>query len=1057
MNNNAEFKTLYKVLAALSFLIVFIALTIGSQPSVPFWDCGERLAMMRWQQICHPPGTPLFSIIGAIVNVLVPFGNVGWHGNMISVTASSLTVMFLFFIAVLVIKNLRKDPVETLTDALAVYGSAFVGALGFGFSATLWFNGVESEVYATSILTVSIVIYLLMRWTTVADEPDNERYLLVCLYLTALSMGVHFLGTLSLFTIILVVYFRKYEVTPKTFLCLVIAGVVSYVVVLDMIAQGLPAYLSGHTTTRTEAMEFTIQNSGALQVLTVLLILGIVYWFIRSYKKKKPVQSLISFALILVIFCFSIYSHVLIRAHANPPMSENSPKTFSVLGSYIRREQYGTAPIWPRRYQSEDYFIRCYNKQDNNGNYVYGQWNEPGRKIVQRKDGSQMYATDWNNVNTGGELSYMWKYQASHMYFRYLFWNFVGRMSNVQDEGVAWFDTRGADEANYKTGNEGVYPIRYFGLPLLFGLIGLYYHFKRNPKNAFIFLSTFLVFGVVLALYQNQQEPQPRERDYFYVGSFLIWGLWMCVGTYALISMLVKKRNAVALTSVLLLISFVLVPFNMAYSTIPAYSRDGKWLTFDYAYNVLQSLAEDAILFTNGDNDTFCVWYMQDVEGVRRDVRVANLSLGQTLWYVNQLKNMQPWGAKKVPISFSDESLQVEDEYSETALSYEFGAAKTDKIAVDKSILAQFTNDANIINNGSVTMTFVGKENRKDDKGNPLYFFGVNHKLVRDVIITNKFERPVYFISSAGSDAMCGLERYMRTEGLCKRICPVPQNQVDGNDAYNEEVMDALINNIDNTDAISKTQKYGFKFRNLSKESICYEETDRRTVMMSYPGLFIGYATYLAEVKNDYERAQKVMDAYLTNIPLKKFPLPSEFEARITSIYQVCGNTEKSQVYARIGIKSCEEQIANENLDPQVIYYEQIGRYYGPYQICADLYKIIGEWDKAKAKLEQLATKMQVYQQQVQQSGDKEGAMQLGFRVASLRLSVELLVVDKLEQEGNYAAALEEVKKLETKLSSDEDPYSQYFLGSMMARRNDYERKLGLKTTADTSLLMNAQ
>jgi tetratricopeptide (TPR) repeat protein len=1047
-------KKLHYALAALSFFIILVLFTVTVQPSVPFWDCGEFLGMMTWQQVPHPPGAPLFSIIGGVVQTLIPFGNLGWQGNMMSVVASALTIMFLYLMTVIVIKNLRKEPIETFADALAVHGSAFVGAIAFGFSATFWFNGIESEVYAMGTFNVAIVLYLLMRWTQVADEPDNERYLLLCMYLTGLSMGVHLLSMLVLFTIILTVYFRKYEVTPKSFIIMALIGLASYYVVIGLIAQGLPAYLSGHNTTKDPTgIGFTIVDSRALQVVTVLIILAGIALCIWAYKKRKAVPALITFGLITVLFTFSVFAHIIIRANANPPMDENSPKTMASLAQYIGREQYGYAPMWPRRYQKQDYFINAYNKQDKNGNYVYGEWNQPSQKVVTIADGRQMYADDWTNVNTSGELTYMWKYQMNQMYFRYFFWNFVGRMSDVQDEGVAWFTTKGAEEANYQTGNFGIFPIRYFALPLLFGLIGLYYHFKRDPKWALTFFATFIVMGILTALYQNQQEPQPRERDYFYVGSFLIWGLWMSVGTYALIDMLGKKvAKATPAVAMILIISFLLVPFNMVYSNYSAYGRDGKWLPFDYAYNVLQSVEQDAILFTNGDNDTFPVWYMQDVEGVRRDVRICNLSLGQTGWYIDQLKNREPWGAKKVPISIADDSLRA-DEYSSKAFSPEWSPVKTDRIQISKDILSKFTNNQDIINRGEVTMSFVGKNRQQDDKGNAVYFYNTNDKLVRDIIVTNKFERPVYFISSAGNDAMVGLQNYLRVEGFCMRVCPVPQEKINGNNAYNEEVMDAMLLNVDNSDEISKTPKYGIKLRNLNNPSVVYDETDRRTLMMSYPSMFIGYANYLADVKKDFDKAQKVMDVYLEYLPLDKIPLTLDAQYRITNIYKLCNNKDKMLQYANMAIKTCELEIANEDLNPQSVYLEQIGRYYGPYQIGADLYKMVNKYDKAEQQLNKLIANMQSIANQV--SPQSEDGQRLIARIASLKISVLELNADKLEAEGNIPAAIEELKRVETQIAQDStNPYGMYFIGSVQQRRNELERQLGVKTD-DTVMALN--
>lgn len=1043
MEKQSEFRSLHKIFGGLSFVIIFFIYAFTVQPSVPFWDCGEFLSMMTWQQVPHPPGAPLFSILGGTVQVLLPFGNMGWQGNMLSVAASALTVLFLYLMTVIVIKNLRKKGIESFSDALAVYGSAFVGALGFGFSVTFWFNGMESEVYATAIFNFVIVLYLLMRWTEVADEPYNERYLLLCMYLIGLAMGVHLEGMLALFTLVLVVYFRKYEVRPKTFIVMAIIGILSYIVVIQMIGQNLPAYLAGHSPSRNEALEYNIENSIMLQAFTILCILGTCALFVWSYKTKKPKTALVSMGLLLILFTFSMFIHILVRSNANPPMNENSPKTMTELAKYIGRDQYGQTPMWPRRYQQEDLFISNFNKQnDATGEYVYGVWNPPGSKVVSRKDGAQIYAPDWSNTNnTSGDLAYMWKYQMNQMYFRYLGWNFIGRMSDVQDEGVIFGD---AKVATYKTGNEDIFPINYFALPFIFGLFGFLFQFRKDPKYAFTLLCTFLVSGVLLALFQNQQEPQPRERDYFYVGSFLVFGVWMALGVYGIIDAISKKETRTAPVAIVLLISFLLIPLNMVCQNLPAYGRDGKWLPFDYAYDVLQSLEQDAILFTFGDNDTFPVWYMQDVEGVRRDVRVANLSLGNTLWYIDELKNREPWGAKKVPISFPDNMLHGDEYSDEGNLTYSYDTAYTDKIPVSKEILSQYTTDTSIINRGFVTITFKGRE-QGDRDGKTIYSHRVQDKLVRNIVATNQFVRPVYFLSSVGRDVKCGLDNYLRTEGLAQRICPVPQN-----DAYNEEVMDAVLLNIDNTDNFSKTKKYGLKLRNLNSPDVCYDETDRRTVMMTFPNPFIGYAEYLANDKQNYAKAQQVMDIYLKYIPLNKFPLSMDYESRIAEVYRVCKNTTSMQKYAQMAITSCEELISNRKLSPDVLKYEEMGRYYGPYQIAANTYKMIGQYDNAKLKYQQLIDKMSGYAAQARGNGDRDSEGRLMAKSTMLTISIKELAVDKLEQEGKIKEAYAEIQKIETELQNSNDMYLRYFATTLTNRKMELASKLGIKIAPDT-------
>ncbi len=1065
MENKNEFIMLHRIFAVLSFLVIFIMMAVTAQPSVPFWDCGEFLTAMTWQQVPHPPGSPLFLLLGRLFQIIIPFGDLGWRGNMLSVTMSAATIPLLYLIIVLVIKNFKKEKIDTLGDALAVYGSALIGALALGFSGTFWFNAVESETYNTALLGVTIVMYLMMRWTQVADEPGNERYIMLSLYIIGLSMGLHQPSLLVIFTMILIIYFRKYQATLKTFLGLTAIGLLSFYLIYDIIAISLPAWLAGRSAARDEAYEFAIQNSAGMKLFAIALIIAVSILFAWALKKGKNFVALTAFGWLVVLFSFTVYAHVLIRSNSNPPMDENDPQDFHVLASYLSREQYGSAPTWPRRYHKEDYYVRQYNKKDVNGNYIYGQWNPAGRKTITRKDGSQIWGDDWNNVNTAGELAYLWKYQTNHMYFRYFFWNFVGRKSDVQDAGVAWFDNRDNETLNYKSGYADNFPVKFYALPLLFGLIGLYYHFKRDPKMALVYLASFLVLGVLTALYQNQQEPQPRERDYFYVTSFLVWCLWIGMGVYAIIDTIAKKKNkSMAMSALVLAVSLVLVPVNMAVGGIKIYSRAGNYIPFDYAYNILQSVEQDAIVFTNGDNDTFSVWYLQDVAGVRRDVRICNLSLGNTLWYVTQLKNCQPWGAKKLPLTFSDESLQV-DETDAKALSYDFGEAQNVTIPVKREVLERFTNDPTILDAGNMSFIFTGKPYRQTEQGKQIYMYAVSTKLVLDILKTTKFERPVYYSTSVGKDNFFGLEPYFRQEGLCYRICPVKQQPQSSEYAYNETVMDEILMNINNSNDYSKTQKYGLKLRNLNNSSVYFDDVHRQS-MEIYRRIYIPYADYLVN-KKDPDKAKKILSVMRANISDEQFPMQYDMEHRMAYIYEQIGDDASKEYYARMGIKSCEDIInkfSESNLDftnrdfgiaVQTLQYEEFGRYYGPYHLATEMYKMVGDYAAARSTLEKLSAKVSVIKSQFQASGatNTEDFQRIVYNETNLKVNIMSLGIDELEKKGDLNAALDAARAVQASMEADTtNPMLRYFMPTISTRIKELEVKLGISKPQDDTV-----
>jgi hypothetical protein len=505
--------------------------------------------------------------------------------------------------------------------------------------------------------------------------------------------------------------------------------------------------------------------------------------------------------------------------------------------------------------------------------------------------------------NMSGEMSYLFKYQLNHMYLRYFYWNFMGRVGDLQDAPATMSSNKNSlefKEFNYLSGYKDIFPITFFALPLLLGLFGMVFHFKKQPRMALVYLTLFLLTGLLAAYAQNQQNPQPRERDYFYVGSFFVWCMWIGIGTYGIISTILKRDEnfSTAIAGGAIALCFIAVPVNMGMGGWKMHDRSGNFLPFDYSYNVLQSLDKDAIVFTYGDNDTFPLWYMQDVAGVRRDVRVVNLSLGQTGWYMYELKNRAPWGAKKIPLTFSDNSL-LADETSNEAIGPELSEAESIIIPVSQEILKRFTNDSTILANGVMQFNFNGDGNpRPGEKEDiPVFYKGPQHKLVADIMKVVKFERPVYF--TQGADSYMGMDEYLRIEGLAQRVCPVKQGP---DQRYEINIMDKSLLNPVADDIAHTGPHYGFKFRNLHNKEVYYDEVHRR-FMDSYRMTFLNYASYHAEQKNDNAKCVKILDA------MNRFISPDQFPITYVLEYQI------GEVYARAGAKKQAKEFFNRAIE----------------------------------------------------------------------------------------------------------------------------------------------
>lgn len=729
-------KVWHRLIAATLFVICLIAYLSTVAPTLSFWDCGEFIACSVIMGVPHPPGSPLFLLLGHLFS-LIPFGDIGWRVNLISVIVSAFSVMLLYLTIVRLIRFYRGREQTTL-DALMTYGPAAIGALAFGFTHSHWFNAVEAEVYAISLFFTAVVFYLIVRWADEADDPGSDRLLLIIAYFIGLAIGVHLLNILAIPAIALVIYFRKREFTWSSLFIMVGITIMGIVVIYPGIVKWLPA---------------TFEISA---FFPLLIFLGVVVGIYYAVKARQRVLSLALVSIFLIILGYSTCGLIFIRSSLQPPIDENNPDTIERFLAYLNREQYGDVGIFPRRW-------------DNDPKY-------------------------------SGEWDFFWRYQVNYMYNRYLLWQFVGQDGDYQGTRV-----------NFS---------KYYALPFLLGLFGLGHHIARDRRRALVVLSLFLMTGYAVIVYLNQNDPQPRERDYAYTGSFYAFALWIGIGAQGVLSYVsrwLKKKNGLSQIALVLALLFVAIPVNMFAKNYKMHSRAGNFVAWDYSRNILETCDADGIIFTNGDNDTFPLWYLQEVEGVRKDVRVVNLSLLNTGWYILQLKHEDP----KVPMTFSDDYInRYLDEHDLTALRARYWP-KNDP---DRPTVIRLETPEGGAMEWDIPATMHLPTGPGDTGENN--FLRVQDIMIIDIIRANKWRRPIYFAVTVSNSNMLGLQDHLTMEGLAFRLNPISGEKID---------VDKLRENL--------LVKYRDYYRNMDNPNIHYDDNVYR-LLQNYRSAFLQLATY---------------------------------------------------------------------------------------------------------------------------------------------------------------------------------------------------------------------
>lgn len=879
-----QYKIVNNVLGWATFLIAAVVYCLTIEPTASFWDCPEFISTGYKLEVGHPPGAPFFMLTANLFTQFVSDpSQVARMVNTMSALLSATTILFLFWTITHLVRKLILKSWDDMTPAklIAIEASGLVGALIYAFSDTFWFSAVEAEVYAFSSFLTALMFWLILKWESEMDKPGSTRWIVLIAYITGLSIGVHLLCLLCLPAMSFVVYFRRTkQVTWMGMLKALIAGGLLIGVILFCLIPGV-VKLGGWFELLFTNVLGCPYNTGLL--CYIVLLTGTIV--IAYYKVKRRIVRLSFACLLMMLIGYSSYGVIFIRANAQTPMCENAPDNIFSLGSYLNREQYGKTPLfYGPAYCSEidrvaegEYLV----PRQKEGQAVYRPVADSTKREyeVVRHDIDYLYKNnmyfprmhssrhakayeDWlGNVEkkdgvptTAENLRFFLSYQVNFMYWRYFLWNFVGRQNNIQGHGEVehgnwitgfrWIDDwlLGCDTSKLPSDlKENKGRNVFYGLPLLLGLVGMLWQWRKGREGKQQFLVVMLLFlmtGLAIVVYLNQTPLQPRERDYAYAGSFYAFAIWIGMGV-GMISEKVRVKSAKYATALAILsaIACLLVPIQMASQTWDDHDRSGRYTCRDFGANYLNSMQRDGhpIILTNGDNDTFPLWYNHEVEGVRTDTRVVNMEYLQTDWYIDQMKR-QAYDSPPLPISLSHE------DYKEGRMEYV--PIDTDSIVI-----------------GPATISLKGKQG-----------LFKNELMVLDMLLQANWERPVYMSISMGPDILPFLRDHLVLEGLAYRISPAATNQrID---------VERLYDNI----------MHRFRYGGLSTKGIYVDEDVKR--MANTHQLIMGVLIDSLLQRGDLKRALTVCHKWQKEMPQENVPY-TEYALSMARCYYMAHQPEK--------------------------------------------------------------------------------------------------------------------------------------------------------------------
>ncbi len=1003
-----KFKRINNIIAIAVLFVASFTYLSTIEPTVSFWDCGEFIASSYKLEVGHPPGNPVFQLIARFFTLFGDNTKAAMLVNAMSALCSAFTIFFLY----LTIVHLGRRIVEKMGrsldmgNSIAVFGAGVVGALAYCWSDTFWFSAVEAEVYAMSSLFTAVVFWAMLKWEEEADKPFANRWIVLIAFLMGISIGVHLLNLLTIPALVFIYYYKKYEVTRKrTLYVLALSGIILAVILYGIIPY-VPKIAAYVDLFFVNVLGLTY-NIGA--ALFVLALIAACFWgILYTYRKNKVLLNTILLCVTVIIIGYTSFAVVVIRSSVDTPTNENQPDNPFNLVRYLGREQYGSNPlIYGETFASVLEDIRTpeyYNVH--NGKYVKVEGPaEPVYSSESKMLFPRMYTpgagdsyvpfyemyTEGKGRNIGGKhrkpsfganLKYFWDYQVDFMYLRYFMWNFAGRQNDLQasypgemfkgnwESGIKFIDqirlgdqSEGTDYiANSKARNH------FYFLPLILGLIGLFYQLRKDQKNWMVTMLLFVLTGIAIVVYLNQPPMQPRERDYAYAGSFYTFAIWIGLGVMW-IAELLRKISSPAVASAIASVAGILVPLQMVSQTWDDHDRSGRYFVRDLGYNYLEPLGKNALIITHGDNDTFPLWYAQEVEGTRTDVRIVNTSLLGTDWYIDQMK-LKMYESDPLPITIdksqyffgTNDFVQIYERFNRPILAKDaIDIFKNPKIKVPMSDgkdhdylparkLIIPVNKENVIRNGIVAEKDYDKIldslvlHIPEGKGS----LDKVELILLDILAHYNWERPIY-LAQRGGDLQIGIKDYLQYDGFVYKFVPIQSVTGIQNGNLDQVDEDEMYNRVMNV----------YKWDNFKDTTlnIDYQHLLTFNSLVSPRDIMVQTAKALY-AKGKREKALEVLDRMQELIPAATLPLNNAIisglndRAVIDAISIYCALGEKGKAYR------LADAFAGETLKAIDLFSKPYGDGYMSYEytnqafsyllLLQDVFK--GNNDAAKAK-----------------------------------------------------------------------------------------------------------